>query len=216
VSRQDWTRSPAASAIRCAFQDGLLVPAVRVYCKPFRAVWASPELHSRGPVLIVANHGSHLDAPAVLAALPASVRHRTAVAAAADYFYRSPLVGAAASMGLGTFAFARHGRDGCERAAELLAAGWNVLIFPQGSRGDGDGWQPFRAGAGHLLVKAGVAALPVGIRGSRALWPKGRHLPRRGRLEVRVGEVWRPEPGQSVEAIVAELEQRVRELAATA
>jgi 1-acyl-sn-glycerol-3-phosphate acyltransferase len=208
----DWTWSPAASAVRRAFQDGLLVPALRAYCRPFHAARAASEQHLAAPLLIVANHGSHLDAPAVLAALPPHIRHRTAVAAAADYFYRSSLLGAAASMGIGTFAFARHGRDGCARARDLLAAGWNVLIFPQGSRGDGDGWQPFRAGVGHLLAETGVAALPIGICGSRALWPRGKHLPRRGRLEVHLGQVWQPEHGQSVAAIVAELELRVKDL----
>src|SRR5436309_3332887 len=41
----------------------------------------------RGPVLFVANHASHLDAPLVLCSLPPAWRHETLVAAAADYFF---------------------------------------------------------------------------------------------------------------------------------
>jgi 1-acyl-sn-glycerol-3-phosphate acyltransferase len=159
----------------------------------------------------VANHGSHLDTPALLAALPRSVRHRTAVAAAADYFYRSRLLGAACSLGVGTFAFPRQGRVGTQRAAELLADGWNVLLFPQGTRGSSD-QLPFRHGVGYLLAETGAPVLPVGIAGSRELWPRGQKLPRRGPLEVRIGEVWQPDPDLSSHEIVAELTRRVNAL----
>jgi 1-acyl-sn-glycerol-3-phosphate acyltransferase len=200
------------SLVRCAFQDGVLAPAVRAYCRPFRAVHSVEDQNVAGPLLIVANHASHLDTPAVLAALPAQLRHRTAVAAAADYFYRSRLVGATASLGIGTFAFPRHGREGMARAAALLSDGWNVLIFPQGSRGADATWQPFRTGVGHLLARTGVAVLPLGISGSRALWPRGQYLPRRGSVEIRFGAVWRPEPHLRPAAITAELERRVAAL----
>ena len=46
----------------------------------------------KGPVILVANHVSHLDTPVILAALPRRLRKRTVVAAAADYFYRNRLV----------------------------------------------------------------------------------------------------------------------------
>src|ERR687890_1316130 len=39
------------------------------------------------PALIVANHASHLDTAVLLSTLPAARRRRTAVAAAADYFF---------------------------------------------------------------------------------------------------------------------------------
>ena len=41
------------------------------------------------PVIFVANHSSHLDTPTILRAIPRKWRTRTAVAAAADYFYDS-------------------------------------------------------------------------------------------------------------------------------
>jgi 1-acyl-sn-glycerol-3-phosphate acyltransferase len=204
----NWTRSRLASVARAVIQDGVLVPALRA-CWTLRAD-APRDL--QGPLLIVANHASHLDTPAILAALPPRIRHRTAVAAAADYFYRSPVMGAAASLGIGTFAFARHGRDGCAQAAELLASGWNVLIFPQGSRGADATWQPFRAGVGHVLASTGVGALPLAVRGTRALWPRGHRFPHRGPIDIRFGQVWRPAPDLGPADIVLELETQVKEL----
>jgi len=46
----------------------------------------------KGPVILVANHASHLDTPVILSALPRRLRKRTVVAAAADYFYKNRVV----------------------------------------------------------------------------------------------------------------------------
>ena len=52
----------------------------------------------RGPVILVANHASHMDTPVILSALPRRLRKRTVVAAAADYFYRNRFVASAVSL----------------------------------------------------------------------------------------------------------------------
>ena len=61
------------------------------------------------PVLFVANHSSHMDTP-LLRALPWRWRRRTAVAAAADYFYGGALLAHAVSLAFGTVPVARDGR----------------------------------------------------------------------------------------------------------
>jgi 1-acyl-sn-glycerol-3-phosphate acyltransferase len=210
--RRDWTRWLPCNLFRAALQDALILPAVRAYCAPFRARAETDVTTLRGPVVIVANHASHLDTPAILAALPASIRHRTAVAAAADYFYRDRLVGAAMSLGIGAFPFPRKGRAGIEHAADLLADGWSVLLFPEGTRGSDGAVHAFRMGIGYLLADRVVPVLPVAIMGSHVLWPRGRALPRRGALEVRLGAPWLPEAGMEPRAIVEELERRVTAL----
>ena len=52
----------------------------------------------KGPVILVANHASHMDTPVILSALPRQLRKRTAVAAAADYFYRNRLTASLVSL----------------------------------------------------------------------------------------------------------------------
>ncbi len=47
----------------------------------------------QAPVVLVANHSSHMDTPAILRALPRAWRRRTAVAAATDYFYAKRRLG---------------------------------------------------------------------------------------------------------------------------
>jgi 1-acyl-sn-glycerol-3-phosphate acyltransferase len=93
-----------------------------------------------------------------------------------------------------------------------LNGGWNVLMFPQGSRGTDATWQPFRAGVGHVLASTRVGALPLAVRGTRALWPRGYRFPRRGPIDIRFGQVWRPPTDLGPAEIVLELEARVKQL----
>lgn len=162
-----------------------------------------------GPCIFAADHGSHLDSIAILAALPEAARARLRVAAAEDYWYADRLRRAAAAT-LGAFPFPRKGLAGVDRAAALLAAGQSVLIYPEGSRGGG----PFRPGVGLLATRAGVPVVPVAVRGGRACWPKGRALPRRGPIAVAFGTPLRF--GSDVAPLVAtrRIEAAVRALAA--
>ena len=61
------------------------------------------------PVIFVANHSSHMDTPTILRALPRQWRQRTAVAAAADYFYRKRWVAAAVSLLFAAVPISRRG-----------------------------------------------------------------------------------------------------------
>jgi 1-acyl-sn-glycerol-3-phosphate acyltransferase len=187
------------------FQDLVLAPLVRGWCRPFQTSGSTP---SDGPLVFVANHASHLDAPAVVAALPRSVRCRLAIAAAEDYFYRRPLVGWLATQAIGTFPFPRRGRLGLDRAEALLASGYNVLLFPEGTRSLDGSQRPFKQGVGRLLLETGVPVVPVAIVGTHRAWPKGSSVPRRGSVRVSFGQAWRPDPRLTPAEIAEELAGR--------
>ena len=103
--------------------------------------------------MFVANHESHADTAVVLAALPREVRSRSAPAAAEDYFFSSRVRGVMAALAMGAFPFPRHGSAGLERAERLLAEGWNVLLFPEGTRSRDGRMGRFRPGAGHASYR---------------------------------------------------------------
>ncbi|HLZ26349.1 MAG TPA: lysophospholipid acyltransferase family protein [Chloroflexota bacterium] len=208
-----WVWHGPGNVVRGLLQDTLVVPAVRAFGRPFCASAAFGLGELANPVVFVANHGSHLDAPAILAALPASIRHRTAVAAAEDYFYRNRLLGLCMSLGVGAFPFPRQGRTGVERAAALLADGWNVVLFPEGSRSPDGAQHLFRDGIGHLLLASDAAAVPVAIVGTQALWPRGRALPRPGPITLRLGTPWCPGSTATPREISTELGRQVAALA---
>ena len=78
-----WARSWMAGAIRENFLRFVLRPAMGLYTRR-RSTGKDALSRIKGPVILVANHASHLDTPVILAALPRRFRKRTAVAAAAD------------------------------------------------------------------------------------------------------------------------------------
>ena len=166
------------------------------------------------PAIICPTHASHLDFSAVRLALGPRHRRRLAAAAAADYFRMDPLRWFVAAW-LGSFAFNRAGKGGAESisAAEgLLRAGWNVLVFPEGTRTANGEINAFHPGVGLLARRAGCQLVPIRLVGIRGVLPKGTHGPRRARVEVRIGTPLRPTPGEGARELTARLEAAVRAL----
>lgn len=90
-----------------------------------------------------------------------------------------------------------HGRQALKslnRAAQQIAAGTSVLIFPEGTRSASGKLQPFKTGAITLAIKAGVPVVPIGFTGAHDVLPKGKILVRPGEITIRIG---RPIPTAS-------------------
>jgi 1-acyl-sn-glycerol-3-phosphate acyltransferase len=139
------------------------------------------------PVIFVSNHASHLDAPLLLCSLPPAWRDRAAVGAAADYFFDVWWRAAATALVFNAFPVERAGgARATETAEELLRDGWNLVVFPEGTRSK-DGWvQRFRTGAARLALEHGVPVVPIAIRGSYSAMPRGRGWPRTGRFPISI------------------------------
>jgi 1-acyl-sn-glycerol-3-phosphate acyltransferase len=72
-------------------------------------------------------------------------------------------------------------------AAERIAEGSSVLIFPEGTRSPDGRLHPFKTGAIMLAIKAGVPVVPVGFNGTYQVLPKGSLLSRGGDVVLRIG-----------------------------
>ncbi|HUG86242.1 MAG TPA: 1-acyl-sn-glycerol-3-phosphate acyltransferase [Euzebya sp.] len=119
----------------------------------------------------MADHSSHADAVVMRVALARAGRHRVVAAAAEDHWFTSRGRAILAVVGAGAFPFPRHGDIGLRRAAALLAAGHDVIMFPQGSRDAAA--RDWRCGAGRLAVDAGATLVPVRVTGADRVLPKG-------------------------------------------
>ena len=85
-----WQTSPWARALRRAGRYWVMTRHVRKYCRPFEIEGRENLEGFKGPAIVIANHSSHFDTPAVLSALPepsaarsSSQRRRTSSTAAA-------------------------------------------------------------------------------------------------------------------------------------
>ena len=184
-----WARRAPAVAVREAILTGVLGPLMALHTRR-RVVGREALADVRGPVIFVATHASHMDTPLVLRALPRAWRRRTAVAAAADYFFGDRLTAGAVSLAFNTVPVHRRGPD-VGAASELdavLAQGWSLVVFAEGTRSRDGTVGPLRSGAAVLAARHGVALVPVRVSGTHAVMPVGR---RWMRLE-RTGLALRP------------------------
>lgn len=155
-----------------------------------------------GGCVVVANHGSHADTAALLAALPPGRAPR--FAAAADYWFDGGWRTRACRLLGAAFPVRRTGGGSADIAAavQVLQTGGTVVVYPEGTRGDGVP-APFHTGAFRLAEAAGVPVVPVGLSGTAALLPKHGRI-RRHRVRVTIGAAMRPDP-RAARAEVARL-----------
>ena len=124
----------------------------------------------RRAYILMPNHQSHFDIPVLLGCLDFDFRWL----AKAELF-RIPIFGRA-MRGCGYISIDRHNRDSAfaaiRQASEAIRGRVSVLIFPEGTRGTGDGIQPFKKGGFVLAADSGVPILPMVICGTRRILPK--------------------------------------------
>ena len=209
-----WARRPAAKAVRAGILRFGFRPLVWNETEP--SVEGRDNLEALSPpVIFVANHASHVDTPLFLCSLPKRWRERTAVAAAADYFFDVWWRAATTALVFNTFPIERSGgKRATATARRLVTEGWNLLVFPEGTRSK-DGWVGrWRHGAARLATEYRVPVVPVAIRGTYAAMPRGRSWPRKGRLpvSVRFGAALRPEDGEDFGALSRRMQQELARL----
>jgi 1-acyl-sn-glycerol-3-phosphate acyltransferase len=104
------------------------------------------------------------------------------------------------------------GLSGLKETMKRLRAGELVLIFPEGTRTRDGEMLPLKPGFCAVARRSRVPLIPVGMDGAYQVWPRTSPLPWLGRLAVVIGRPIEPEEieGMTDEALVAELEQRIR------
>ena len=134
-------------------------------------------LPEHGPIIIAANHNSHLDTLVLLALFPIHMVHRVRPVAAADYFLANPLIAWLSLNVIGIIPIRR--APSASQRNEVFSAchqalnnGEILIIFPEGSRGNPEIMSGLKKGIYHLVKQhPNAAVLPVVIRGL------GRSLP---------------------------------------
>src|SRR5688572_27096816 len=210
-----WARRFPARLARVALLEGVMRPAVAALGAPERAGLDRLTGLTDAPVIFAPNHHSHLDTPTMLTSIPEPWRYKVFVAAAADYFFKTHATSAASALALGAIPMdrSRVSRRTADQAADLIDAGWSMLIFPEGGRSP-DGWgQPFRGGAAYLSSRCGVPVVPVHIQGTDRILRKCAKRPTPANVRVTYGQPLRPTEGESAARFAERIERAVAELA---
>jgi 1-acyl-sn-glycerol-3-phosphate acyltransferase len=161
--------------------------------------WAAVWLHSAGArvvvdglehvesaatYVVVSNHQSNLDPMAQLRALPLSLR----VLAMRELF-QIPLLGRA----MRTAGMIEVDRDSPDfrqidqAAAQSLAAGHSLLVYPEGTTSPDGTIGDFKDGAFIIAVTSQVPIVPLTIHGTCRIWPPGRSAIHGGPVHIVVG-----------------------------
>ena len=141
-----------------------------------------------GPAIISPNHRSFFDSPLVMAMTPRPVTFL----GKAEYMDRKTTRYLFPALGM--VPIKRDARKASmaalETAAELLADGQLVGIYPEGTRSRDGYLHRGHSGVAHLAAITGAPIIPVGLIGTERVQPIGATMPRpfRGAVHVKFGE----------------------------
>ena len=128
-----------------------------------------------------ANHQSHADLVMIWAALPKELRNMTRAIAAKDYWTKTPFRQWITTAVFNVIYVARDrsaDEDPLEPLFEALAHGDSIILFPEGTRGNAEQPQPFKAGLYNLACRfPAIELVPAWINNVQRVMPKGEIVP---------------------------------------
>ena len=138
-----------------------------------------------------ANHTSHMDTLAIIAALPADARVNVRPVAAADYWGKNAFLSYISQKGLNAVLIDRtSGADKnlLEPIFDVLKAGHSIIFFPEGTRSCQALPGEFKSGLFRLSETfPDVDLVPVYLENFHRSMPKGKHFPLPIICTIRIG-----------------------------
>ena len=225
-----WNRSALVRGMRCILLEGLALPMFRQMLVSFSIEGIENLADVKPPVIFAANHNSHLDTIAILAALPPRLRRRLAPAMSQDYFLSywdwrqtsfEETLKIAGQYYLTTFLVNAYPlpqkMSGTRRAlrytGELVDEGFCPLVFPEGKRSPDGRMQPFKSGIGLMALRLGVAVVPIRLDGLFEIYSLHHEWPNPGPVRVRFGKPLSFSGHADYEGVAQAIEKAVLRLA---
>jgi 1-acyl-sn-glycerol-3-phosphate acyltransferase len=162
----------------------------------------------RTALIFMPNHISFLDGPMLEMLIPGAAR-----VVLKKSILRIPVVGLAMRF-VGFVPVDRKGVKGGKRSIAravrmVREKGYSFLIFPEGTRSRDGKLQRFRRGGFFMALESGAPIVPVTIRGTFELMPKGQKFARKGSVSVAIHDPI-PVTGYTI-ATMTGLMEKVRE-----
>jgi len=172
-------------------------------------VTGGQSLSPTGTYVYMSNHQSHLDIPVLYAAMPSPTIRMVAKAE----LFKVPLWG----RGLRAAEFIEIDRAdrtravaSMQRAAELVRDGVSVYLAPEGTRSRDGRIGPLKKGGFHLALSTGVPIVPVAVRGTMDILPRGGRSSKLGQtVHVHVGDPI-PVVGRAMDDLMREVADFLR------
>jgi long-chain acyl-CoA synthetase len=157
-----------------------------------------------GPVVFASNHQSHMDAPAIMIALPARRRYWLATAMAKEFFaahfnrreygwrawFTNSLNYYSSCAFFNTFPLPQReagARQTLRYIGEIAGDGYSILLFPEGKRTLTGAIDRFRPGVGMIGARLDLPVVPVRLEGLTGVLHQRARWPTRGPVRVAFG-----------------------------
>lgn len=153
------------------------------------------------PYVFMSNHLSFLDGPLLM-----TILDRPARVIVKRFVFRIPILG----LGMRFSGYvpldregAGAGRRSIARAAQWIKEkGYSFLIYPEGTRSFDGKLLRFRRGGFFLALESGAPIVPVSVKGTYELMPRGQRFVRKGQVRITFHEPI-PVAGLAVETMPA-------------
>jgi 1-acyl-sn-glycerol-3-phosphate acyltransferase len=142
-------------------------------------------LPKKGPLIVVANHNSHLDALALVTLFGMKRLKDVHPVAAADYFLKNRFMAWFSLNIIGIIPFERRVKNmrkgehenPLEPISKALKNEQIVILFPEGSRGEPEKLEEFKTGIAHIAARhPQVPVTPIFLHGLGKSLPRGEAL----------------------------------------
>lgn len=138
--------------------------------------------------IVAANHSSHLDTGLVKTALGDAGKNLATVAAA-DYFFDNKYKRAFFESFTNVLPMERTGsiQESVKLSTQALHQGFNLLIFPEGTRSTTGEIAEFKPSLAYLALRARKGILPMYLLGTFEAMPKGSAYPKSRDISATIG-----------------------------
>ena len=176
------------------------------YCNTVFSLYTPVKINGRenlplGSAIFCSNHNSHMDVALISSAVGKSFNH-FGMLAAIDYWFDSKIKKILTNFVMNLIPIARKtsAKDNSISFQDTIAlcksfmdyGNRNIVIFPEGSRGEPDQIKPFRNGAARFSLALNKPIVPVFIHGSFRAWPRGKVFMRPCRITINILEPMYP------------------------
>jgi len=176
------------------------------YCNTVFSLYTPVKINGRenlplGSAIFCSNHNSHMDVALISSAAGKSFNH-FGMLAAIDYWFDSKIKKILTNFVMNLIPIARKtsAKDNSISFQDTIAlcksfmdyGNRNIVIFPEGSRGEPDQIKPFRNGAARFSLALNKPIVPVFIHGSFRAWPRGKVFMRPCRITINILEPMYP------------------------
>ena len=172
------------------------------YCNTVFTLYTPVKINGRknipsGSAIFCSNHNSHMDVALISSAAGRSFNH-FGMLAAIDYWFESKTKKFLTNLVMNLIPIARKASgkksgisfsDTITLSKHFMENGSrNIVIFPEGSRGEPDTMKPFRNGAARFALALNRPIVPIYINGSSRAWPKGKIFMRPTKITINILE----------------------------